>query len=335
MNRAELFPHWRKHILLLFFLLLVAAILRLPTMAAEPEASTQYEERIWSYLMKLTDNPISASGIMGNLYFESNLNPLAVQNADTLTVSPKEYAFQAQTQDYEIFLEDNRGFGLAQWTYEDRKLRLLELADAQGCSIGSLDVQLQLLGEELERYNMLYRISHADSIRFASDYFLINYENPGLQDEAVKEKRAKKGRYYYDKFTKPAPPDDGLTQAQRDVAQIASNSSAYGIPAENGYCMAWVSAVYREAGHSLSPSPSALASARDFSVSTDLTEIPVGAAIYGKKNKKYGHVGLMAENGLVYHNNGDAVSTKLEDWVSIYEGFCWGWPNGIDLTKLP
>ena len=306
-----------------------------PSTAAAAEPSPDTEQQIWDALMKLTDNPLAAAGIMGNLYYESNLNSLAIQNDDTLTVSPQEYAFQAQTQDCESFLSDSRGFGLAQWTYPDRKLRLLELADAQGCSIGDVDVQLQLLGEELERYNMLYRISHADSIRFASDYFLLNYENPGLQQEAVREKRAQKGRYYYDRFTAPAPRNDGLTQTQRDVAQIAMQSAKYGIPAEDGYCMAWVTAVYREAELPAVASPSALSSAAAFSVSTDLSEIPVGAAIYGKKNEQYGHIGLYTGKGVVYHNAGGARSDSLEDWIRTYEGFCWGWPGGIDLTTLP
>ena len=319
--------------LTLLILLLYLSFFLEPVMAAEPPPDT--EQQIWEYLMELTDNPLAAAGIMGNLYYESNLDPLAVQDEDTLTLSPGEYAFQSQTQDCESFLSDNRGFGLAQWTYPDRKLRLLELADAQGCSIGEVDVQLQLLGEELEKYNMLYRISNADSIRFASDYFLTNYENPGLQDEAVQEKRAKKGQYYYDKFTKPAQPDDGLTQAQRDVAQIASNSAAYGIPAENGYCMAWVTAVYREADLPVVPSPSAFSSAGAFSVSEDLTKIPVGAAIYGKSNDRYGHIGLYTGKGMVYHNASGARADSLEDWIRTYEGFCWGWPGGIDLTTLP
>ena len=302
--------------------------------AAENSTEAQNERYIWNALLSLTDNPLAAAGIMGNLYYESNLNPEAIQNPDSLPIAREDYTKQSQEGSYEEFATDGHGYGLAQWTYPERKLRLLELADAQGSSIGNPDVQIQLLGEELEKYNMLYRISHTDSIRFASDYFLINYENPSLQDEAVKEKRAKKGQYYYDKFTKSVPVDDGLSQAQRDVAQIAANSDSYSIPAENGYCMAWVTEVYQEAGLPVVSSPSALSSAGAFSVSTDLTEIPAGAAVYGCSNQKYGHIGIYVGNGIVWHNIGGASSCSLEDWITTYDGFCWGWPGGIDLTTL-
>ena len=324
-----------KQLTVFLVFLLVIYCLFLPVTAAEPNLTADTEQQIWQSLLQLTDNPLAAAGIMGNLYYESELDPLALQGADSLPVSKEDYAGLSQQEDGRDFISDGHGFGLAQWTYPDRKLRLLELASSRGCSDGDLRIQLQLLGEELDTYNMLYRISHADSIRFASDYFLENYENPGLQDESVKEKRARKGQYYFDKFTKPVPEDDGLTQAQRDVAQIAAGSEAYGIPAENGYCMAWVTAVYQEAGIPAVASPSALSSASAFSVSTDLRDIPVGAAIYGKKNQKYGHIGLYAGNGLVYHNANGARADSLEAWIQTYDGFCWGWPGGIDLTTLP
>lgn len=307
----------------------------LPVIAAEPDQTVENEQEIWQYLLHLTNNSLAAAGIMGNLYYESNLNPQALQNPESLAICQEDYTELSQEGSYKDFVTDGHGYGLAQWTYPDRKLRLMELADAQGRSIGDVEVQLQLLGEELEKFNMLYRISHADSIRFASDYFLEHYENPGLQSEEIQALRAKKGQYYYDKYIKPVPVDDGLTQAQRDVIQIAGNSAAYQIPAENGYCMAWVTAVYREAGIPVVSSPSARSSADAFSVSNDLTEIPVGAAIYGKSNEKYGHIGLYAGNGLVYHNANGARSDSLEDWTRTYEGFCWGWPGGIDLTTLP
>ena len=330
MKKESVICFFPKQIVILLAFLIVSASLCLPVSAAEPE-----ETQIWEYLVRLTGNPMAAAGIMGNLYYESGLNPGSVENTDSLTVPIEDYALLSQTGSYRDFTGDGCGFGLAQWTFPSRKLRLLELADAQGCSIENLDIQLHLLGEELEQYNMLYRISHADSIRFASDYFLTNYENPRMQDEQVQECRAKKGRYYYDKFTNPVPDAEKLTHVQQDVVRIAAHSEDYGIPAENGYCMAWVAAVYREAGLFPDNSPSALASAENYWVSTDLSDIPAGAAIYGNRNSQYGHVGLYIGNGTVRHNVGGTVSTGLEDWIAQYGGFCWGWPGGIDLTALP
>lgn len=327
----------RIQISFLAFLILMF-FLSFPIFAAEDNAINSSEQEIWDYLVDLTGNPKAAAGIMGNLYYESALNPVAVQHSDGIILDPEVYTMESQLGIHENFATDGYGYGLAQWTYPRRKLRLLELADAQSCYIGDVSVQLQLLGEELENYHMLYRISHTDSIQFASDYFLKHYENPRIQNEEIHQQRARKGQYYYDKYTNPVqevPQQDNLTQAQKDVIQIASHSDAYNIPAEKGYCMAWVTAVYREAGHSMTASPSALASAESFSMSEDLSDIPLGAAIYGKHNDKYGHIGLYVGNGVVFHNANGAVSDTLEDWIRQYDGFCWGWPGGIDLTALP
>lgn len=331
----------------LSLLLIAAMLLAFPICVNAQEADfsascsvcTEEDERIiWEYLYQLTGNPIAAAGIMGNLYYESHLLSQAVE---TIGKAPEEYVDIDYIADLENgtcpeFAEDGRGFGLAQWTYAPRKLRLQEIAETSERSVGDLGVQLYLLSEELEKFNMMYRLQTAGSIRFASDYFLVNFENPSDQSESVKQERAEKGQYFYDKHTKPQPKeavDDGLTAAQREVALIASNSEAYGIPADAGYCQAWATAVYRKAGFSVNPSPSAAAGAEEYLVSTDLDEIPVGAAVYGRARTKYGHVGIYIGDGRVSHNIGSAVTEPLEDWIKHYDGFGWGWVGGIDLTK--
>lgn len=306
--------------------------------AAEDVCSPDDEQKIWDYLLELTGNPMGTAGIMGNLYFESHLNPVALEVKGKQELTGEEYTDMVDDLSYEDFTTDGYGYGIAQWTYSGRKMRLQELAEVQECSVGTLDVQLQMLGEELEKFNMLYRISNTDSIQFASDYFLINFENPSMQDEKVKTERAEKGQYYFDKYTKPKSAeivDPELTQAQRDIAQIASNSEAYGITAQEGLCQTWVTNVYRKAGFRIYPSGSAKAAADRYLESTDLKDIPVGAAIYGSANKTYGHVGIYIGDNQVCHNIGGAVTDTLDDWIDTYGGYGWGWPGGLNLIYLP
>ena len=306
--------------------------------AADDISSPDDEQRIWDYLLELTGNPMGAAGIMGNLYYESHLNPLALEVKSNDDLTEDTYTVMVDDQSYDDFITDGYGYGIAQWTYSGRKMRLLELAEVQECSVGNLDVQLQMLGEELKKFNMLYRISNTDSIQFASDYFLINFENPSMQDEKVKKERAEKGQYYFDKYTKPQTPeadDPDLTQAQMDIAQIASNSEAYGIAAQEGLCQTWVTNVYRKAGFRIYPSGSAKAAADRYLESTDLEDIPVGAAIYGNTNETYGHVGIYVGHDQVCHNVGGVVTDSLEDWIDTYGGYGWGWPGGLNLLYLP
>ena len=308
--------------------------------AIEPPDSVQCtkeeEEKVWDYLMELTGNPIGAAGIMGNLFYESHL---AADNLETMGREKPEfdegedYTSATDKGIYKGFITDGFGYGLAQWTFGARKRRLMEIAKEQGKSIANLDVQLQLIGEELEKYNMLYRISNADSLTFVAEYVLENYENP--QDKGNKEvmRRAKKARYFYDKYYHEIN-IEGITEAQKKVATIATYSDAYGLTAEAGLCQAWASGVLEAAGFTQDQSPSAEISAKNFGVSEDLTWIPVGAAIYGHSSSKYGHVGIYVGNDQVYHNVGGVQVDTLEDWIANYRGFCWGWIGGTDLSKV-
>ncbi len=298
-------------------------------------SSEEQEQFIWDFLLEFTGNPAGAAGIMSNLYYESRLDPTATETGTDL---PKELAGYAYTLavdegQYENFTEDRIGFGLAQWTDPGRKSALLRKARESGVSIGDLTLQLEFIAEELERFNMTYRLSTTDSIRFASDYVLINYEHPNIQDETVKEQRANKGISYFEKYTAPrkTPSESHSTDAQKLVSYIASHSGEYNIPSENGYCQAWVTAVYRKAGFSPYPSPSAADAAAHYGYSENFKNIPVGAAVYGHSKTRFGHVGIYIGNNQVCHNIGVVRIDSLENWLKDYDGFCWGWPGGVDL----
>ena len=308
-----------------------------PAFAIEPpddvQCTPEESHQIWNYLMDLTENPVASAAIMGNLFYESHL---VSTNLETMKKTPppmsdEEYALAVDAGEYEDFTTDGFGFGLCQWTFPDRKARLLELAQEQEKSVGDLTVQLQLLGEELEKYRMLYRISHADSIRFASDYFLKNYENPHDQSEAVKVKRWKKGREFYDRYMTP-PKAGELTDLQKNVVNVTKNSAAYGIKALNGKPQKWAADIYEILGLKKDSSETPVKSAEQFKVSEDFSIIPVGAAVYGHASGRDGHVGIYVGDNQVYHNSGGKICVdELGEWVVNYRGFCWGWIGGNDL----
>ena len=69
----------------------------------------------------------------------------------------------------------------------------------------------------------------------------------------------------------------------------------------------------------------------EWSVSTDLSQIPIGATVYGYSTTIHGHVGIYIGDGIVAHNVGGIAFTDLDAWIKQYNGVCWGW-NGVDLT---
>lgn len=121
--------------------------------------------------------------------------------------------------------------------------------------------------------------------------------------------------------------------AQQDVVNVAKNSAAYGCTQEEGLCQAWVYQVYWHAGvcAEYTTRHCARHAGYEWSVSTDWSQIPLGATVYGYSSSIYGHVGIYIGDGIVAHNVGGISFDDLDYWISKYKGVCWGW-NGVDLT---
>ena len=125
----------------------------------------------------------------------------------------------------------------------------------------------------------------------------------------------------------------GGNELQAKVVEVAQNSASYGISDQAGYCQAWVYQVYYKAG--ACPAGTSVCCAvhagQKWGVSTDWSQIQVGATVYGYSGSKYGHVGIYIGDGIVAHNVGGVAFTDLDEWIKTYKGVCWGW-NGVDLT---
>lgn len=147
------------------------------------------ESKIWNWLIDRGLNYYAASGVMGNLYAESSLQPNNLQNSfeTTLGMSDDQYTTAVDNGTYTNFAEDRAGYGLCQWTYHTRKRGLLELAKSRGTSISDIITQLVYLWDEMESYKDLIKdLNEADSIREATRIFMIRFEAPADQsDQAV------------------------------------------------------------------------------------------------------------------------------------------------------
>lgn len=121
--------------------------------------------------------------------------------------------------------------------------------------------------------------------------------------------------------------NETVNDAQKKIVAVATNSAKYGISARSGYCQAWVADVYQAVTGSRGSAHCALCAADMWAVSSDFSQIPVGATVYGYSSSQYGHVGIYIGNGMVAHNIGKIKIQSLESWIKTYKGFDWGWEN--------
>ena len=152
---------------------------------------------IYQKLKAAIGNDYGVFGLMGNLMAESGLKANNLQNSynKKLNISDEDYTMVVDENAYPDFVTDKAGYGLAQWTYWSRKQKLLQYAQAYGCSIGDENMQVDfMIGELMASYpSVLNVLKTATSIREASDCVLTQYERPADQSESVKEKRAAYG----------------------------------------------------------------------------------------------------------------------------------------------
>ena len=90
-------------------------------------------ENTWDVLYAKIGNPYGVAALMGNLYAESGLQSNNLQNTyeESLGYSDASYTQAVDSGSYTNFTSDSAGYGLAQWTVEDRKTPLLAFANAE------------------------------------------------------------------------------------------------------------------------------------------------------------------------------------------------------------
>lgn len=162
------------------------------------------QSAIWAYLKNQGLNDYAVAGIMGNLYAESALSPINLQNSFESKLGYTDYTYTDAVDNgsYTNFTRDGAGYGLAQWTYWSRKEALLTYAKGAGRSIGDLMTQMEFLWKELQGYSsVMSTLKNAKSILEASNAILTGFERPADQSAAVQAKRAGYGQVYFDKFS--------------------------------------------------------------------------------------------------------------------------------------
>ena len=164
----------------------------------------QNDAFIWQFFKAKGLNDYAIAGLMGNLKAESNLRPDNLQNSfEGKLGSDAEYVKKVDNGTYSKskFANDHAGFGLAQWTWHTRKEALYDYAKKKGVSIADLNMQLEYLWIELQRYTKTMNVlRNAKSVYEASTIVLTDFEKPANQGNSVRNQRAKFGNEFYNKF---------------------------------------------------------------------------------------------------------------------------------------
>jgi len=150
-----------------------------------------YHQTIYNLLRSYGISEAGALGMLGNWECESGCEPYRVQgDYQASRAISKAYvnAIENGTQDRERFATDQKGFGLAQWTYPQRKRNLWVKAKTSGQRIDSVELQVEFAIWELgqaewcQGFTLLPYLKTAEAIEEATDLICRKYECPAVNN---------------------------------------------------------------------------------------------------------------------------------------------------------
>ncbi len=148
-------------------------------------SGTEESALIWNILMESIGNPYGVAGIVGNLSVESGLRANNLQDVYT-AFSDVGYTLVVDCGAYSRtrFINDEYGYGLAQWTHYSFKKDMYDYIKGRGYSIGNAAAQIEYLLYTLKQpyYSGLFtELQNATSVSEATLAFLLRYERPAEQ----------------------------------------------------------------------------------------------------------------------------------------------------------
>ena len=146
-----------------------------------------FHQTIYNLLRGYGFSEAGALGMLGNWECESGCEPYRVQgDYQASRAISKAYvnAIQNGTQDRERFAMDQKGFGLAQWTYPQRKRNLWDRWKNSPYQIDSVNLQVSFAMGELgsEYPGLLSYLKTAEAIWDCTDRICREYERPAVNN---------------------------------------------------------------------------------------------------------------------------------------------------------
>ena len=184
-----------------------------------------YHQTIYNLLRGYGLSEAGALGMLGNWECESGCEPYRVQgDFQASRAISKAYvnAIENGTQDRERFATDQKGFGLAQWTYPQRKRNLWDLWKASIHRIDDVEFQVWFAYTELvnEYFGLLNYLKTAEAIWDCTDRICREYERPAVNNVDARYQAALRIRKELDLSGTAVIEENATTQIDNATTQV-------------------------------------------------------------------------------------------------------------------
>ena len=150
-----------------------------------------YHQTIYNLLRQAGMTEAGALGVLGNWECESNCEPYRVQgDYASNRMLAKEYVAKVTngTISRDQFAHDQKGFGLAQWTYFSRKYGLIDFWKSYGGRLDDVQMQVEFALKEFQRdfipdWRLLCSTSDVYEATKAVCY---RFENPAVKNDRAR-----------------------------------------------------------------------------------------------------------------------------------------------------
>ena len=183
-----------------------------------------YTQTIYNKLRAAGITQPGALGILGNWDCESNCEPCRVQGDFSYRTLSKDYVRNITNGSLsrDTFIYDQKGFGLAQWTYYSRKADLYDSWKKSGLSIDDVEFQVSFALKEMRQdFPYLFQfLKTCGDIYQACYEVCYKYENPAVKNVDARFRSATRIRYEIDlNWNKPTEPaeDPKPTEPEKPV----------------------------------------------------------------------------------------------------------------------
>ena len=145
-----------------------------------------YQQTIYNMLRKAGMTEAGALGVLGNFECESNCEPIRLQGdfSPSRAIS-RDYVIKADSgQMTEAEFSKPIGFGIAQFTYPQRKINLWRFWKNYGSSLGNVQMQTEFVLKEFKtEYIPDWRLlCSTGDIYEATKAVCVRYENPAIHN---------------------------------------------------------------------------------------------------------------------------------------------------------
>lgn len=191
-----------------------------------------YANQVYQYLYTTIQNHYGVSGLLGNIYAESNICPFRCENDN---VYPYTTSYNATMNtirtlsDYDFqhyhlpgATTSQVGYSLAQWTTYSRKSAYYQYCTQSLLGDGQKSMEFLLLELQQSYPNVYNVLVNATSINQASDYVLQYYEAPASWQSKIQQRRGY-SQNVYDDFS-GLPPLPGLNLPIWLLKKLADNN---------------------------------------------------------------------------------------------------------------